>query len=190
VARSVLVAIGVANLVTSCGVENPNRGEGTRVGRCDSKAEMPARGSESPVSVLVASELEVEVQDLTNAVRAEGTCCGELGCFAPARSLELHDGLMTAARDYAVDMATGQYLSHDGIDGSSTSDRIRAAGFDGCVLGENLSRGQPTARAAVESWLGSPSHCENLMWPGYRHIGAGHALDTEGRHYWVQTFGD
>jgi uncharacterized protein YkwD len=69
---------------------------------------------------------------------------------------------------------------------------MRAQGFEGCVLGENLAEGQALAEEAVSGWMASPEHCENILWPDFRRIGVGHAL-KEGEMlgpFWVQNFGD
>lgn len=41
------------------------------------------------------------------------------------------------------------------------------------AVGENLSLGYPDAQAAVEGWLASPGHRENILRPGYTAIGVG-----------------
>ena len=52
---------------------------------------------------------------------------------------------------------------------------VRAVGYRYARLGENLflgTWGQVSARDAVRAWLGSPAHRENMLRPGFRHLGA------------------
>jgi uncharacterized protein YkwD len=52
---------------------------------------------------------------------------------------------------------------------------VHAVGYRYSYLGENLflgTWGKVSARDAVRAWLGSPSHRENMLRPGFRHLGA------------------
>lgn len=135
-------------------------------------------------------ELELTVLAETNKYRASGATCGGVP-MDPVGPLEMNEICRAAARLHAVDMGQQAYFSHDGLDGSSPGDRMERAGFTGPgPWGENIAGGQQTAEEVVESWMGSPGHCSNIMDPDYRVLGAGYALvpGSPNNHYWVQTF--
>jgi uncharacterized protein YkwD len=122
--------------------------------------------------------LENQVAALTNAERAAAGC-GEL---------RMDEYLRTAARGHSADMARHGYFSHTGLDGSSPSDRARAAGYDGGV-GENIAMGYRTPEDVVHGWMTSDGHRANILNCSYAAIGVGLAYDDRGRPYWTQKFG-
>src|SRR5690606_33499239 len=127
----------------------------------------------------VGTALENEVVRLTNAERAEGGC-------GPLK----HDArLRKAAYGHSADMAENDYFDHDSLDGRDMADRIRAAGFSGSAMAENIAMGQRTAAEVVQGWMNSDGHRRNIMDCTYTHIGVGAAKDAQGRIYWTQNFG-
>jgi len=99
--------------------------------------------------------------------------------------LELDSKLCAAARKYAEFMArTGKYGHNEN---GTVRDRISAEGYKGHGWGENIAKGQPTAKDAVTGWMNSPGHHRNIMGK-WRHIGFGHAKDDRGMPYWVTVF--
>ena len=124
-----------------------------------------------------------------NAHRAAGATCGTTA-RPPVGALALDASLNDAAGVHALDMATNDFFSHTGSDGSSPFDRIAAAGFPG-GSGENIGAGYPTAAAVVAGWMGSSGHCNNIMGSSYTFMGAAYAFNAASTygHYWAQTFG-
>ena len=53
-----------------------------------------------------------------------------------------------------------------------------------------MAGGQTTAGEVVETWLGSPGHCANLMDARYSETGIARAVNTDSKNvvYWVQVF--
>lgn len=151
----------------------------------------------SPVSELPEDwpaqrqSLEDELVELSNEARAQGGCCEADMCFGASRPLALSAELSRAARAHAHDMATRQYFAHESPEGLTPFDRMRAQGFHGCSMGENLAEGQMSGADVVTSWLASPDHCLNLLDPEFQRMGAGYA-DSAGERgpFWVQTLGD
>lgn len=125
-----------------------------------------------------------------NAHRAAGATCGGTA-RPPVGALALDPSLNDAAGVHALDMATNDFFSHTGSDGSSPFDRIDAAGFPGGAQGENIAAGYGTAAAVVAGWMDSPGHCNNIMGSAYAFMGAAYAFSASSTygHYWVQTFG-
>jgi uncharacterized protein YkwD len=71
--------------------------------------------------------------------------------------------LTAAASAFADSMAQDDFFSHNGPDGSTMVSRIRAQGFRGGMLGENIAAGQTTARQVVSTWMNSPGHRANIL---------------------------
>lgn len=113
------------------------------------------------------------------------------------RPLASNAALQSAAVDFARFMArTGKY-GHT-ADGRQPSERAAAAGYEFCVVSENIayvyrSKGfdsaEHLAREFVEGWKNSPGHRRNLVDGGVTQTGVGVAQDAQGRYYGVQLFG-
>lgn len=128
--------------------------------------------------------LAKDVLDEVNALRARGCKCPGSRYSPPAPALQWNEKLEQAAQAHADDMYRGRYFSHNSTDGTSFSDRMTRAGYDWYIAGENIAKGQPTARAVVDAWAGSKGHCENMMNPKFQDMGVGKTGP-----YWVQDFG-
>jgi uncharacterized protein YkwD len=78
-----------------------------------------------------------------------------------------------AAQRHSNQMVTDRFFGHYSADGAGPGIRLRRAGFRWSALGEDISTGYPTPRAAVAGWLGSAEHCRILLSPRYRDVGIG-----------------
>ena len=58
-----------------------------------------------------------------------------------------------AAQAHAQDMASHNYFSHTGSDGSGLGDRAADAGFYTYPLGENIAAGFNSVQALVLAWM-------------------------------------
>jgi uncharacterized protein YkwD len=115
-----------------------------------------------------------QVLDLTNAARDDGD-------RAP---LALHPQLNRAARTHSIDMARAGVLTHDGW-----LESIRAAGYPGGWLAENIAVGYGSPVGVVTAWLESAGHRGNILNPVYRDVGVGCVVDRAGATWWTQDFG-
>lgn len=121
----------------------------------------------------VGTTLENEVVRRTNAERVKGGC-------DPLK----HDArLRRAAFGHSADMAENDYFDHDSQDGRDMVDRIRATGFTGSALAENIAMGQRSAAEVVQGWMNSDGHRQNIMNCSYTLIGVGAAKDGQGQIY-------
>lgn len=120
---------------------------------------------------------------LVNDLRQKGCQCGNR-YMSPTTPLELEEHLTQAAQIHADDMSQRHFFNHKGSDGSRVGDRATRVGYNWQVVGENISAGYPNVVEAFNGWKTSPPHCQNMMSPDFRHMGAG----KQGT-YWVQTFG-
>jgi uncharacterized protein YkwD len=113
---------------------------------------------------------------LVNQARASAGC-------GPVR---INAQLTAAAQAHSDDMAANGYFSHTSQDGRTFDERIRAAGYTGGFLGENIAQGQRGAGAVHDAWMSSPGHRRNILDCNYDAIGMGlHA----GTWTWTQDFG-
>ena len=120
-----------------------------------------------------------QVVALVNVERARAGC-GPVAVDA---------ALTRAAQRHSEDMVAGGFFSHTRPDGTTFADRIRATGYAGDAIAENIAAGQTTAKAVIRSWMGSAGHRANLLGCTYRDVGVGSATgDTYGT-YWTLTLG-
>lgn len=131
------------------------------------------------------------VLDLTNQARSRARRCGA-EMFAVAPPLVLGPPpLEQAALRHSQDMAEHDYMDHTGHDGSTPADRVTRTGYKWKTIGENLASGIMTPEDAVNGWVGSPHHCENLMSPRFTQMAVAYAVNpsSNGGIYWTQVFG-
>lgn len=136
------------------------------------------------------TQFEDQVLALTNQRRTAGATCGTTA-FPACPALVGNDKLRQAARCHSLDMATQNYFSHTGLDGSNPGARIAAAGFVANGWGENIAAGYTTPESVVNGWMTSEGHCRNIMNCRLPLLGVGYALDSASTydHYWTQDFG-
>ena len=134
--------------------------------------------------------LEAEVVELTNQRRAEGAVCGGTQ-YEPVPPLQSQSLLQCAARRHSQDMEERSYFAHNSPEGESPYDRIVDTGYSGQAVGENIAAGATTAAEAVQGWMDSPGHCQNIMSASFNEIGVGY-VEGPGATYgrvWTQKFG-
>jgi uncharacterized protein YkwD len=88
------------------------------------------------------------------------------------RSLSANARLEAAARTHAQDMVSNNYFSHDGPNGSSFSQRARAAGYT-CAAAENIAFGQTSEAELMTEWMNSSGHRRNILLSDARDYGLG-----------------
>jgi uncharacterized protein YkwD len=91
--------------------------------------------------------------------------------------LQASSALFSAARGHSQDMATNNFFSHTGSNGSSPFDRMSSAGFSYSAAAENIYAGSGSnnsAGSAVGAWMGSSGHRENMLNPTYTYAGVGY----------------
>ena len=128
---------------------------------------------------------------IVNVARATGRNCGT-EYFEPAKPLIIREELNRTATLHAKDMANEKYYSHNGLDGSSVSDRAQRSGYPSRYVSENNNIGPENIDRAIADWISSPGHCRSLMQPDITEMGIGYAVNLEFRQgvIWVQVFGN
>ncbi len=102
--------------------------------------------------------------------------------------LSIAEKLNEAARIQAQYMVESGNLTHQGPNGSNAADRVRRLKYPFQNIGENVAFGQETAENAMQSWMESNEHRENIL-GHYEEMGAARLKDEEGRAYWCVVFG-
>lgn len=85
--------------------------------------------------------------------------------------LEENPQLSQAAQSKAADMIARSYWAHVAPDGTQPWKFFTDAGYRYRYAGENLARDFSNPSSAVDAWVASPSHKENLFSPKYKEIG-------------------
>ena len=124
----------------------------------------PAGGNRT---LQAANVLEREVLVKLNEIRARHG-------LAPLRT---NARLRAAADVHSVAMASHGFFAHDSRDGTAFWKRVQRfygpRGYGFWSVGENLlwSSGELTAQQAVDMWMKSPKHRENILTARWREIG-------------------
>lgn len=108
------------------------------------------------------------------------------------KPLVWNDKVAAVARLHSQNMAEFQFFSHRGLDGKLVSDRADRLGLGGwAAIGENIAfnRGfdDPISKA-VNLWLGSATHYQNLMDANWHESAVGVAISADGSYYFTQVF--
>jgi uncharacterized protein YkwD len=129
----------------------------------------------SPESVTTA-QMEAEIRRGINQVRQKNGL----------QALKDNQKLAQVARKYSRQMAEQNFFSHTGADGSTPQERVLRDGIIYSAVGENLFTSQNVPRpvpAAIEGWMKSPGHRENILRPVFTETGVG--VWREGNTYYV-----
>jgi len=133
------------------------------------------------VSAAVAT-VEKQAFELINKKRSD----------AGLEPLVWNDELSELARLHSQDMADQKYFSHRGSDGSMVDDRADKLGIrNWSAIGENIAfeRGfDDAANFAVDRWMESPAHKQNLLDKRWKETGMGVAILPDGTFYFTQVF--
>lgn len=125
-----------------------------------------------------------------NAARAAGQRCGWRS-MPPAPPLRWNTALQAAASGHSRDMARRNYFDHRSPEGRTVRDRVAGTPYKARLVGENLAGGDRQVGGAIQGWLESPAHCENLMNPAFNEVAVacvGQARSQWGT-YWTMVLG-
>lgn len=141
-------------------------------------------------AALATTTQQQEVLSYINQARSKPCQCGAT-TYPAVPALTLDSQLNSASDKFALDLATYNYFSHTGRDGSQPWDRMTREGYSWRAAGENIAAGYSTTRAVVDGWLKSEGHCKNIMSANFKNVGVGYAYSTSStyKHYWVTDFG-
>lgn len=120
-------------------------------------------GTYSKIAILgYAANISIsEVITLTNLEREE----------KGLTQLKINEDLTEAARQKGLDMLANNYWAHISPQGVEPWAFFKDVGYEYRYAGENLARDFSNPTSAVEAWMASPSHRENLLSEKYEEIG-------------------
>jgi len=102
-----------------------------------------------------------EVVDMTNKKRTE----------VGLSTLNYNAQLSAAAKAKGEHMLQNDYWAHIAPDGTEPWKFFNDSGYSYRYAGENLARDFSSAAAAIDAWMASPSHKDNMLSSKYREIG-------------------
>ena len=159
---------------------------------------------ERHASKIDVRQLEAVAHDLINAERTE----------YGIHPLDHIEKIRLIARAHSEDMASRGFFAHENLFGLDPTDRAQRAGYDcrknygshytyglaeniyqGWLFGSYLN-GVPTgwfsleeiAHIAVDGWMNSPGHRQNILDASYDRAGMGVAIAADGKVLLTQNF--
>lgn len=126
------------------------------------------------LATTIPTDLEVQIHNAVNNER--------VGADLP--KLVLHSRLIEVARLHSQDMLDNNYFAHVNLDDKGPGERLTDAGVVWSVYAENLAtfRGYSEGvipERAVEAWMDSSGHRENILRPTVAYTGVGIALEED-----------
>lgn len=85
--------------------------------------------------------------------------------------LKINEKLSKAAQEKANHMFANNYWAHFAPDHTTPWKFFVDNGYDYIYAGENLAKGFSNAHDAVDAWMDSPTHRDNILSPQYEDIG-------------------
>ena len=106
-------------------------------------------------------------------------------------SLRLSAKLDKAAQGHACDNASRMSISHVSSDGGTLQNRLRRAGYSFRTAAENTGRGFASGTRAVEWWMESPKHRDNMLLRKAKEVGIGIAVSPapDSKLHWILVVG-
>jgi len=133
--------------------------------------------AEVAAQTVTGSDFEMEVIRLINMQRQS----------AGLSPLSANAALMRGARIRAQELDS--HFSHTRPNGSEWQTVLSYVGYQNTSAGENIAAGQASPSAALNSWMSSQGHRNNILDSAYTETGVGAVQGSDGRWRWVQLFG-
>ena len=131
------------------------------------------------ISSFEAPALKSRHLEMVNALRLENG----------RSSLRYSNSLSAASKTHAFDIARQQRAWNYGSDASSAIERAKISGFEGLVLGENVSETYEGEYDVLNVWFKSKIGRERILDPKATHLGLSWYQDSTGKVWWVQMIG-
>ncbi|HHD75564.1 MAG TPA: hypothetical protein ENK95_01915 [Campylobacterales bacterium] len=175
-----------------------------------------SRNTDNMIVIVTTQVIDTNIPKMSNALissylneinkaRSQEQDCGTKGIFSATTSVSWNEKLYKASYEHIQDLIASETFSHDGSGTesdwtgyllgkqSNQVERVESYGYSWQRLGENLAGGtkMDSAKAAIQAWLESDNHCENLMNPLFKEVGMVMLEDENAlyTHYWGQNFG-
>lgn len=124
-----------------------------------------------------AAAFAQKIVELVNAQRAQHGC----------GPLTVDPRIQTAAQAHSDDMAARNYYEHNTPEGVDPGTRMTRAGFPWQSWGENIFKSPKDPATAMDGWMKSPGHRDNILNCSYKSTGVGVNLSANGP-WWTQDF--
>ncbi|WP_413857647.1 CAP domain-containing protein [Tateyamaria sp.] len=126
------------------------------------------------------AKLQFRMLDSVNALRsAQG-----------AAAVELNPQLNAAAATHAKDMSLQNRPWHFGSDGSSPIDRLARVGYQGRLVGENISESFETELETLAAWMEQPDTRRTILSPDSGQMGFAWFQEPNGKIWWTMVMGN
>jgi len=113
----------------------------------------------------------------------------ELRAASGAPALELSSQLTAAAATHSRDMHVQNRPWHFGSDGSSPLDRVARTGYQGMMLGENISETFETELETLAAWMREKDTRDVILDTRARNLGFAWYQESNGRLWWTLLTG-
>ncbi|MGW7576996.1 CAP domain-containing protein [Streptomyces sp. NPDC054765] len=137
--------------------------------------------STTPAGTRVATDTAAtfaqKIVELVNAQRAQHGC----------GPLTVDPRLQAAAQGHSDDMAARNYYEHNTPEGVDPGTRMTKAGFPWGSWAENIFKSPKDPATAMQGWMDSPGHRDNILNCSYKSTGVGVNLSANGP-WWTQDF--
>lgn len=125
------------------------------------------------------SNIQFRMLDSVNAVRTA----------AGASKLTLDSKLTAAAETHSRDMSVQNRPWHFGSDGSSPLDRVKRVGYEGTLVGENISESFETEVETLSAWMQRDDTRNVILEPKARKMGFAWYQESNGKIWWTLITG-
>jgi uncharacterized protein YkwD len=105
------------------------------------------------------------------------------------KGLILSSKLNAAASTHSRDMSIQNRAWHFGSDGSSPPERLIRVGYQGRLLGENISETFESELETLAAWMTNPSTQDIIMADTAEEMGFGWFQETTGKIWWTLVTG-
>ncbi len=191
--NSISTLLCAAMLLAACNgdtppSEEPDTGPSTAGSASAEAAEAGANGAEDDTDLVAQifwisdqerDRIPFRVLDAVNGIRI----AKELP------EVRLSQALNAAAHTHARDMSVQNRPWHFGSDGSSPIKRAELAGYEGRLLGENISESYESDLATLSAWMDSAETRALILDPEAREIGIGWHQEHRGKIWWTFVAG-
>ncbi|MEM9343210.1 MAG: CAP domain-containing protein [Pseudomonadota bacterium] len=124
-------------------------------------------------------DIQLRMLDSVNALRQA----------ANVPAVTMNAKLNAAAATHSRDMSVQNRPWHFGSDGSSPIDRVVRAGFDGQLVGENISETYETETQTLAAWMEDPATRTVILDPRARSLGFEWYQEDNGKLWWTLILG-
>lgn len=104
--------------------------------------------------------------------------------------VELDSKLNAAAATHSRDMSNQSRPWHFGSDGSSPIDRVERAGYEGGLVGENISETYETELETLAAWMEEEGTRRVILSPDARKMGFSWLQENNGKIWWTMIMGE